>query len=237
MVVDVGAVLLALSAGAGAFFSPCAVALLPGYAAFFLGLEDEAREPSTTRAAGAGLRFGAAAAGGAAGLFALGALGVYVVRTQLDWVASAALGTTFTWAGVAVGLGLVALGGLMFADRAPRLRLPLSAPTRRTAPAMAAFGAVFALASMGCTLPIFLTIVGLALAQPALGAAAVLGAYGLGLSGLLLVGSLALALAEDWTLGKLRAVRGYVKPVSAALLVLAGLYVVNFYLEVVPLPW
>lgn len=236
MAVDVAAVLFALSAGAGAFFSPCAVALLPGYAAFFVGLEGDERPASTARATGAGLRFGAAAAAGAAGLFAVGAFGVYLVRTRLEWAASTALGTTFTWAGVAVGVGLVAVGALMFADRAPQLRLPLSAPTRRTMPAMAAFGAVFALGSMGCTLPIFLTIVGIALSQPGLGAALVLGAYGVGLSGLLLVGSLGLALAEDATQRWLRAVRGYVKPVSATLLVIAGLYVVNFYLEIVPLP-
>lgn len=234
MAVDLALVSFALTAGALAFFSPCAVALLPAYAAFFAGTDDGAR--STARSTLAGLRFGSAAAAGAAGLFVLGAGGVYVLRTQLGLVGGAQLQGAFSGVGAAVGVGLIALGALMLADRGPRVSLPLRAPERRTVSAMAVFGAAFALASMGCTLPLFLGVLGAALQQPALGSALVLGGYGVGLAGLLLVASVALAVAEAWARERVRAVQRYVRPVSGAVLVLAGLYVVNYYLEVVPVP-
>jgi len=235
--VDLGLVAYALGAGAIAFLSPCAVALLPAYAAFFLGTEgEETAERSTGASLAAGVGVGGAAATGAAALFAVGAVGVYVLRSQLGVVNGAGLATTFRGLGIAVGAGLVVLGGAILAGRSPRLDLPLHVPDRRTVPAMATFGAAFALASLGCTLPVFLAVLALALQQPALGAAVTLAAYGVGLAGLLGAASVGLALGETWTRERLRAAQRYVRPVSAAVLVLAGLYVVNYYLELVPVP-
>lgn len=234
MAVDLGLVAFALGVGASTFFSPCAVALLPAYVAFFTGTgtarggtRDEA--PTGRAAAWGGLRFGAAAALGAGILFAAGAAGVYLVRTRLGLLDSQGLLGAVAGLGLAVGLVLVALGVAMLLDRGPTVRLPLRAPRRRTVPAMVAFGGLFALGSIGCTLPVFLGVLGAALSQGPVGGTAVLAAYGLGLSGLLLVGSLALAVAEDRVTRALRRARRYARPASGALLVLAGLYVLVYY--------
>lgn len=230
MVVDVGLVAFALGVGASTFFSPCSVALLPAYAAFFAGTggEDEA-SPALREAAWGGLRFGGAAAVGAGLVFVVGAAAVYLLRTRLGLLGSQGLLGTFTGLGLVVGLALVGLGLLMLADRGPSLSLPVRAPRRRTASAMVAFGALFAVGSIGCTLPVFLGVLGAALSQGPVGGTAVLGAYGLGLSGLLLVGSLGLAVAEDRVSRALREARRYTRVVSGVLLIVAGIYVVVYY--------
>lgn len=229
MAVDAGLVAFALGVGASTFFSPCSVALLPAYAAFFAGTGDDGDDRSMRASALGGLRFGTAAAAGAALVFAVGAVGVYLLRTRLGLLGSRGLLEAFTGLGLAVGLALVALGLLMLADRGPSFTLPVRAPRRRTVPAMVAFGALFALGSIGCTLPVFLGVVGAALSQGPLGGTAVLAAYGLGLSGLLLVGSLGLAVAEERVSGLIREARRHTRVVSGALLVAAGVYVIVYY--------
>jgi cytochrome c-type biogenesis protein len=234
--VDLALVAFAISVGVATFFSPCAVALVPAYVAYFTATDPEADDRQ--RGAGlsfvAGLRFGSAAAGGVLLLFAIGSVAIYVLRRRLGAVDSSQLLSTFTWAGTLVGVGLVVLGVLVLASRAPQLTLPVSAPERRTVPGMAAFGVVFALASMGCTLPLFFGLIGAALAQPVLTATAMVAAFGLAIAGLLLAVSVALAVAEDRVKPLLGQASRYVKPAGGVLLILAGLYTVNYYLEVVP---
>jgi cytochrome c biogenesis protein CcdA len=239
MPVDLGLVTFALGVGAATFFSPCAAGLLPAYVAFFAGVagdgDDGVREEDDRDVLPAlleGARFGAAAAAGALALFAVGTLAVYLLRARLGLLDSQDLLGAFTGLGLAVGLSLVGLGVLLLADRAPTISLPLRAPSRRTGPAMAAFGALFALGSMGCTLPVFLGVLGAALAAGPVGGSFVLAAYGIGLSGLLLVASAALAAAEDRAKAVLRRAQRVTKPASGALLVLAGLYVVAYYADV-----
>lgn len=237
MPVDLGLLAFALGVGASTFFSPCAVALLPAYVAFFTGTgsgADEAHPTSSRPTAWAGLRFGAAAAFGAALLFAVGTAGVYLLRTRLGLVDSQGLLGAFSGLGFVVGLSLVGLGLLMLLDRGPSVNPGLRAPRERTIPAMVAFGALFAVGSMGCTLPVFLGVLGAALSQGLVGGTAVLAAYGLGLSGLLLVGSVALAVVEDQAKRVLRQARRYTRPVSGVLLVAAGLYVIWYYADTVP---
>lgn len=229
MGVDVGLVVFALGVGAATFFSPCAVALLPAYAAFFAGTGGDDPAPSLRASAWGGLRFGTAAAVGAALVFAVGAALVYLLRTRLGLLGSRDLLAAGTGVGIVVGLALVALGLLMLADRGPSLSLPVQAPRSRTVPAMVAFGGLFALGSIGCTLPVFLGVVGAALSQDSLGGTATLAAYGLGLSGLLLVGSLGLAVAEERVSRLLREARRHTRVVSGVLLVAAGVYIIVYY--------
>jgi cytochrome c-type biogenesis protein len=234
---DLGLLAFAFSLGVATFFSPCSVALVPAYVAYYTGSGAD-RPPEGERsglaAAIDGVRFGAAAAVGVLGLFAVGSLAIYLLRSRLGVVDSADLLATFEGAGVVVGLGLVALGGLVLASRAPRLTLPVRAPEGRSPASMAAFGVVFALASMGCTLPLFFGLIGTAIGQPPLAAVAMVAAFGAAIAGLLLAVSVGLSVAEDAVRDRLRSATRYAKPVSGLLLVAAGLYTVNFYLGIVP---
>jgi cytochrome c-type biogenesis protein len=88
----------------------------------------------------------------------------------------------------------------------------------------------YAIASLSCTLPVFLVVV--AGAIPQLGfVAGVLTflVYGLGMSVLLLVVTLSLALGKHALVGRLRRGSAHVNRIAGGILVLAGTYIVFFW--------
>jgi cytochrome c biogenesis protein CcdA len=151
--------------GLGTFFSPCAVALVPSYLAYYAGRPAGSVGPG--RAAWDGLRVGAAASGGVLATFAVLALALYVVRSRLD-VPSASLLGGFAVLGLLIGLVFVVLGVLMASGRSPGITVRLRAPRARTPAAMAGWGALFAAGSMGCSLPLALALLARLLSEPAM---------------------------------------------------------------------
>lgn len=235
MGVDPGAAAFAFALGAGSFFSPCSVALLPAYVGYYLGLGRADPPASAWTRIREGARMGGAAAGGIVALYALGGGVVYALRTLVR-VPSSRLGLTLGVLGLAVGLGLLALGVLMALDRAPAIRAPVRAPQGRTIRSFFLFGVAFALASLGCTLPLFLAVAANVVVQGPAGGAVLVLAFGAGVAGLMLAATLGLAVAEQATTRLLRRVARWVRPVGAAALALAGLYVVYYYAVLAP-PW
>src|SRR5262249_43441003 len=94
-----------------------------------------------------------------------------------------------------------------------------------------AFGVAFGLSSLGCTLPLFLTVVGTSLtAGGPLAAASGVALYGLGM-GLVVTGAtVVVALFGRVAAGRLGLVGRYLEPASAVLLLASGAYVVYYWL-------
>jgi cytochrome c biogenesis protein CcdA len=121
--------------------------------------------------------------------------------------------------------------------RAPGVE-PLGAwfggPARRADVAgHAAYGAAFALSSLGCTLPLFLTVVGTALTAGGLRAA--VGQfllYALGMGAVVTVATVLVALFGRELVARAGVVGRYVQTAGAALLVVTGAYVVYYWLTV-----
>ena len=92
------------------------------------------------------------------------------------------------------------------------------------------FGLAIGLPSLSCTLPVFLVIMGSSLTAGsfAAGAGRFL-SYGLGMASVLLVLTLALAFFKGGVISRLRSVTPYVQPISAALLVVAGAYIIFYW--------
>jgi cytochrome c-type biogenesis protein len=215
----------AFAAGMLAAINPCGFVLLPASLSIHLGTRDPApRWRLALRALATG---GSATAGfvvlfTAAGLL-LGGIGAAIVRA-------------LPWFGLLVGAALVltgamALTGGWFPSLAAGERLAgRFRPMRRGVVAGAAYGVAYGLASLGCVLPIFLSVVGGAVTE---GPAAAVGAfvlYGLGLGALLTAASLAAALLGTGVLGRLRHIGRLVPAAGAVLLLLAGAYVTYYWL-------
>ncbi len=161
-----GTLAFAFGAGLASFASPCVFPLLPGYVAYYADRHDG---EGATRPLGQGV----AAAGGVLSVFAALTVGVYAVGSRL--VASVAQLEP------AVGGVMIALGLVTVADRAPSVRVSL--PRRRnTLPNVFGFGAVYAVAAAGCTVPLLLAVVAQALAMAPLSGATVVTAYALGVA-------------------------------------------------------
>ena len=91
---------------------------------------------------------------------------------------------------------------------------------------MLLFGAGYGAASLGCTLPIFLTVVGASLGADKL---AVFFAYGAGMTVVLMAVAVAVALARQGIAARLRPVLPHVNRVAAVLLTLSGGYLTYYW--------
>lgn len=213
----------AFGAGMLAAFNPCGFGLVPAYL---------------------GLHLGRGRLGGAARFGIMVSL-IIVLLFAGSGLVLASVGETlarwFPWiglvvAGMMVGLGAhVLTGGVLpgragLADLAGRLGPIAAGPSVAGA---AAFGLAFALTSLGCTLPLFLSVLGAALttASP-LAALAAVTLFGLGLSAVLVSLGLAAALLGTAALSWARGVGRMVDAGAAVLLLLGGAYAAYYWLTI-----
>jgi cytochrome c-type biogenesis protein len=210
----------AATLGGFTFFAPCAFPLLPGYVAFYLGTGDDESTDTGPRLLGAAKVGLLVSAGFFVVFWALGTV-VALVGTRL--LADISLLEPV------IGTLLVVLGAAMAIGRTPRWHVKLP-ERRRTASGFFLFGVVYAAAAAGCTAPLFVGVVGVSLGTgPALGAAT-LAAYAAGMAAMMVAVTGLAAFGRDQVLGRLSASTGRIQRVAGALLVLAGVTQVVYYL-------
>lgn len=216
----------AFTAGLVATVNPCGFAMLPAYLSYFLGIDttaaaDEATETSVARA----LLIGATVSVGFLVVFGLVGLVLNAgVQSFIDYV---------KWVTIAIGFALIALGIALLAG----YHLPFSTPrldrggrTRRLG-SVFVFGISYAVASIGCALPIFLTVVfGTATRTNFASGVGTFLAYGLGMSLVLTTLTITLALAKHSLLRVLRQAMRWADRVAGAFLIVAGTYLVYYWL-------
>ena len=210
---------LAFSSGILASVNPCGFAMLPSMVSFYLGQEeDDYATRSLWRRACEGLALGA--------LVTAGFLLVFVLAGVLVSLGAGSLARVFPWATVVIGTVLVVLGLRLYLGRGLSVRMPSLEAARVAGSyrAMFVYGIAYALASLGCTLPIFLIAVGAALGAGPLGSLALFAAYSLGMGLVLTAVALGAALFRGIVGMALRRALPYVRQVSALLLVVAGGY-------------
>jgi len=204
--------------------NPCGFAMLPAYISYYLATEDETPQSDVQRLWRA-LLVGTTVTAGFVVLFAVAgvliSLGAYVLVSAMPWI------------GFFIGVALVLLGLWLLAGN--HIQVPglpaLQAQRRRSLRAMFAFGVAYGLASLSCTLPVFLIVVGAAFTQR--GPAQALGqflAYGVGMGVILMGITVGLALFREMALASVRRVLPYVERASAVLLAGAGGYIIYYWL-------
>jgi cytochrome c biogenesis protein CcdA len=218
----------AFGAGAVATANPCGFVMLPAYLSHAVGTDGGGLAP-THRLARA-LVVSIALSSGCIVLFGFAGLAV--------GIAQAALVTVLPWAGLAMGVALVALagwqlaGGAVYATFGARLSEHFAPKAHRAdVRGYFAYGLAYGLASLSCTLPIFLTVAGTALAASDLvGTALQVLLYGLGMGSAISVVTVAVALTASAVLTSARGAVRYVEPLTVVLLLLAGGYIVYYWL-------
>lgn len=210
----------AFALGMVALVNPCGFALLPAYLGYFLGFDggpaSESRLAALNRAQVVALSM-------SAGFLAVfGVLGLVLASTIVSFVGY------LPWLTLVLGVALAALGVAMLAGYEPVLRLPkLEKGTgSRSVVSMFLFGVSYALASLACTIPIFLGAVGSVAADRTfvqrLGGFV---SYGVGM-GLLATGlTLAVAFGRKGLITAFRSLLPRIHLISAVILVVVGAYV------------
>lgn len=221
----------AFGAGMVAAVNPCGFAMLPAYLSLYLGAEenDFGKRASLARLLRA-LLVGATVTLGFVLLF--GAAGVVISAS------GGALLGAMPVLGILVGVALVALGlwmlagGTLHAGVFGRIATRVVNLKSVHARGFFLFGVAYGLASLSCTLPVFLAVVGSSLASGGfLAGAAQFFGFALGMATVLMALTLALAFFKQGLAKWLRGAVSYVRLASAVLLVVAGAYIIFYWVS------
>lgn len=221
----------AFGAGMVAAVNPCGFAMLPAYLSLYLGAEEEdfEKRSAATRLLRA-LLVGVTVSLGFVLLFSL-------VGFVVSFGGVALLGA-MPWVGTLIGTALVLLGLWMLAGRTlyagafERFAGRIGNPKDMSLKGFFLFGLAYGIGSLSCTLPVFLMVIGTGIASGGLlsGVGQFL-VFGLGMASVLVALTLALALFKQGLVTRLRKAMPYVRLASAALLVVAGAYVIYYWLS------
>ena len=222
----------AFVAGMVSTFNPCGFAMLPAYLGLYLRVnEQDGVKATPARRLGRALFVGGTVTAGFVVLF--GVTGI------LFGSGGRFLVNIFPWLGLAIGILLILTGAWLSSGAKIYSGLAVQAAGRIGTPGEVGarsyflFGISYGIASLSCTLPIFLSVVGSTLAVGGILAALgqfVLYALGMGMS--ILVLTLALALFKGVVVGAIRKALPYAQPVSAGFMVIAGTYIVYYWLTI-----
>ncbi len=192
--------------------------MLPAYLSFFMGSEGSGTAPLSRALRIAGvMTLSFLIVFGAAGL--LLTVGIQTVIGALPWLA------------LVVGVGITGLG--LFVLRGGVLTLTLPGKGRVNRRSVFVFGSSYAVASLSCTLPIFLSLVVGSIATASLGEAVVLFlAYGLGMALVISAITVGLALGQDRMVLWIRGASRWIPVVSGSILMASGVFVVWYWATV-----
>ena len=162
------------------------------------------------------------------GLVALGFLGLFAVVGLPVSLGVGTFARAIPWGGIVTGIVLACTGLVVLSGRRLPVPLSLRVPVvkERRATAMVLFGVGYGAASLGCTLPLFLTIVGVSLGGTTV---TTFVAYGTGMTVVLMAISVLVALAREGVARAMRPLLPYLGRVSGALLTLAGGYLIYYW--------
>lgn len=221
----------AFGAGMVSAVNPCGFFMLPVYMSLYLGAEEGSfQDQSVLRRGGKAVWVSGVVTCGFALLFgAVGAVvsaGGYLLMAIMPWFA------------VVIGGLLLLLGGWMLLGHnlaipaIQKLAARIGDPRQMTTSGFFLFGLAFGATSLGCTLPIFLALLGSSIATGDLAAAAIqFAAYILGMGFVLFCLTISIALLKKHlVVGLLRRIMPHSHKISAFFLLAAGGYIMYYWL-------
>jgi cytochrome c-type biogenesis protein len=206
------------TAGLLAAINPCGFVLLPTYLIYFLGMENlrpGAERASTLRA----IKVSLAVSAGFMSIFVV--IGA-ITKLSTNWLVEKA-----QWLSLVIGIGLLVLGiAMLFGYRLPFTTPKLDVGERdRSVRSMYVFGLAYAVASIGCTIAPFSSVVlgsftskGLSMGITAVAL------YGIGMAIVVTALTVTLAFANTAFLRVLRRGMVWFEQLAGILLVLTGMY-------------
>ncbi|MEZ5239600.1 MAG: cytochrome c biogenesis CcdA family protein [Microthrixaceae bacterium] len=225
-----GALALAFVAGTVATINPCGFALLPAYLSYYLGL-DETGSDSDAVAAGNRPSNPVINALGVSAAVTLGFIAVFGIMGIIWSSVSGWLGTRLPYFTIVIGVALVGLGIAMLRGFEPTINLPKLqlSDRRRELSSMFLYGVSYAIASLSCTIGVFIAVTSTTLTNSSfLEGVATFLAYGLGMGTTLAVLTIAVALAKAGLVARFRSLLPRMNTISGVLLILAGAFVAYY---------
>ena len=222
----------AFAVGMVSAVNPCGFAMLPAYLGLYLGANDQSdagRNPFQQILKG--LEIGSSVTLGLVLLFGIAgtiiALGFHSVGSVLAWL-GLGIGIILT----VTGAWLVG-GGKLYTGFAAQAASRIGNPGQVNVKGYFLFGISYGIASLSCTLPIFLSVIGTSFAASTiLTSLSQFLLYGMGMGVVIMVLTLGVAFFKSAMLGTIRKVLPYVGPIGSWLMVIAGAYIVFYWLTI-----
>ena len=221
----------ALAAGMASAVNPCGFAMLPAYLGLYLGANPEQETGRPVRQLWRALLIGGAVTGGFVVLFGIAGtligLGASFVANLLPWI------------GLVVGVMLaiagawLVSGGKIYTGVAARAAAHIGEPGQLGAKGYFLFGVSYGTASLSCTLPIFLAVLGVSASDAGLlNIMANFFLFALGMGLVIMALTLGMAFFKGSMVGVLRKALPYIQPIGAWLMVIAGIYIIFYWLTI-----
>lgn len=214
-------------AGLAAFFAPCSFAMLPGYVSYYISRQPDSPNKlynnNFLRNAARGFVFGAVASLGFAAVFGAAGFAVIAIGQIVKQI--------IPWIAVITGAALVLLGtAMLFGKKFMLFQIPKISPARKNEKfGVFLFGIAYAIGSLGCVFPIFLSIAiqGVASSSFLEGAYTIL-SYIAGMSIVMTAVTTATFSARFAIIKKIDKAMPYLNKISALILVVAGIYMIYY---------
>jgi cytochrome c biogenesis protein CcdA len=207
----------AFGLGLLAAFNPCGFAMLPAYLAFFLEVDNT--ESSTFDSVVRALKVGS--------VMTAGFVMVFTAAWLVIDFAWSGFQDHLSWATMVIGLLMVGLGAVYALGKEVNLHLPhfeRGGETRELR-SMFLFGISYAVASLSCTIPLFMAAVaGTFDDESFVSGLASLAMYGIGMGVVITFLTVCLATARQGVVRHMRKVLPYVGRIAGVLLMIAGAY-------------
>lgn len=208
MSLDLPGLAFALTAGILTVFSPCGYALLPGYVSYYLGSR---------------LSLMRAVYGGVA--CTLGLVSVFSVIGGLSSALGAVLPGLVQLLNLLAGLILVLMGSaILLKLRLPYLTLPVSPSRRSGLTGFYLYGVVYGLSGVGCSAPIFLSVLVFALSRGLVNGIVTFIVYAVGMGLPLILTIVLVAEANELIIRRISGATPIIQRAGGVALILVGLY-------------
>ena len=210
--------------GVMAAVNPCGFVLLPTYLVYYLGTELNRDDENNSTTLRRGLSVGIAVSSGFIGLF----LVVGIISRAFTTV----IRDNAKYAALVIGIALIAMGvAMLFGWKPPITQPDVSVQRKRTTWNMFLFGIVYAIASIGCTIGLLISVIlGSVNRDGFVSGVISIVLYGLGMGLLVTALTVALAFARVGLVSTIKKSFKWFDKISAMFVVLTGLYLSWYWL-------
>jgi len=205
-----------LVAGAYALLSPCGYPMLPGYISYYLGVTS-----SLIKAVSHGVAC------------VLGMITVFSTIGAIASLVGSVINPFISYLELVAGISTILFGVsiLIEIDFSP-LNLLLKAPKSRGAAGIFLYGVIYGLATLGCSAPVFFSILSWAIASGPMNGFITFLAYAIGMSVPVILTTVLVVMAKKSILKKIVKMTPWLQKMSGIILIIIGTYLIYYYYTV-----
>jgi len=229
MELDLTNLYFSFTAGIAAFFNPCGFVMLPSYVSFYLSKRNIEQAPFASRLY-RGLSLG--------GSVSAGFMTVFMIVGILLSMVGSLIASYLPWIAVGIGGLLIVFGVWMLFGKSVALNWHPEAALQQQLQQQSSeslsfyflYGISYAIASIGCTIPIFIIVIANAFSLSLLNGVVHFLAYGLGMTLMMLGLSLVMAISKQPLQRFMTPVMKAMRWITPIILMAAGVYLLYYQL-------